>query len=101
MSYNCCNLPKQITTVNGKTVKYTYFADGTKYRKSIALVQLCSSVFFTAYLQSFSCYIGVPMHRKNRLQIYHKITQNSFANNYNQLSRQLMRQAMVLSIQVL
>ena len=38
MSYNLCNLPKQITTVNGKIVKYTYFADGTKYRKSIALV---------------------------------------------------------------
>ena len=38
MSYNLCNLPKQITTVNGKTVKYTYFADGTKHRKSIALV---------------------------------------------------------------
>ena len=45
MSYNLCNLPKQITTVNGKTVKYNYFADGTKYRKSIALVQLCSSVY--------------------------------------------------------
>ena len=30
ISYNLCNLPKQITTVNGKTVKYTYFADGTK-----------------------------------------------------------------------
>ena len=32
MSYNLCNLPKQITTVNGKTVKYTYFADGTKFK---------------------------------------------------------------------
>ena len=32
MSYNLCNLPKQITTVNGKTVNYTYFADGTKYK---------------------------------------------------------------------
>ena len=41
------------------------------------------------------------MHRKNRLQIYHKITQNSFANNYNQLSRLKMQLAMVLSIQVL
>mgnify|MGYP003456936993 CR=1 FL=1 len=30
ISYNLCNLPKQITTVNDKTVKYTYFADGTK-----------------------------------------------------------------------
>ena len=25
MSYNLCNLPSQITTVNGKIVKYTYF----------------------------------------------------------------------------
>ena len=32
MSYNLCNLPKQITTVNGKTVKYTYFTDGTKFK---------------------------------------------------------------------
>ena len=32
MSYNLCNLPKQISTVNGKTVKYTYFADGTKFK---------------------------------------------------------------------
>ena len=32
MSYNLCNLPEQITTVNGKTVKYTYFADGTKFK---------------------------------------------------------------------
>ena len=32
MSYNLCNLPKQITTVSGKTVKYTYFADGTKFK---------------------------------------------------------------------
>ena len=32
MSYNLCNLPSQITTVNGKTVKYTYFADGTKFK---------------------------------------------------------------------
>ena len=31
MSYNLCNLPKQITTVNSKIVKYTYFADGTKF----------------------------------------------------------------------
>ena len=31
MSYNLCNLPKQITIVNSKTVKYTYFADGTKF----------------------------------------------------------------------
>jgi hypothetical protein len=30
MSYNLCNLPKQISTVNSKTGKYTYFADGTK-----------------------------------------------------------------------
>ena len=32
MSYNLCNLPKQITAANGKTVKYTYFADGTKFK---------------------------------------------------------------------
>lgn len=32
MSYNLCNLPKQITTVNGKIVKYSYFADGTKFK---------------------------------------------------------------------
>ena len=32
MSYNLCNLPKQISTVNGKTVKYSYFADGTKFK---------------------------------------------------------------------
>ena len=32
MSYNLCNLPKQISTMNGKTVKYTYFADGTKFK---------------------------------------------------------------------
>ena len=32
MSYNLCNLPKQITTVNSKIVKYTYFADGTKFK---------------------------------------------------------------------
>ena len=32
MSYNLCNLPEQITAANGKTVKYTYFADGTKFK---------------------------------------------------------------------
>ena len=32
MTYNLCNLPKQITTVNSKIVKYTYFADGTKFK---------------------------------------------------------------------
>ena len=32
MSYNLCNLPKQITAVNDKTVKSTYFADGTKFK---------------------------------------------------------------------
>ena len=32
MSYNLCNLPKQINVANGKTVKYTYFADGTKFK---------------------------------------------------------------------
>ena len=31
-SYNLCNLPKQITAENGTTVKYTYFADGTKFK---------------------------------------------------------------------
>lgn len=31
-SYNLCNLPKQISTVNGKIVKYSYFADGTKFK---------------------------------------------------------------------
>ena len=32
LSYNLCNLPKQITAENGTTVKYTYFADGTKFK---------------------------------------------------------------------
>ena len=36
MSYNLCNLPKQIITVNGKTVKYTYFDDGTKFKAANA-----------------------------------------------------------------
>ena len=31
-SYNLCNLPTQITAENGTTVKYTYFADGTKFK---------------------------------------------------------------------
>ena len=31
-SYNLCNLPQQITAENGTTVKYTYFADGTKFK---------------------------------------------------------------------
>ncbi len=31
MSYNLCNLPKQITAANGTSVKYSYFADGTKF----------------------------------------------------------------------
>ena len=32
MSYNLCNLPKQITTEDGTLVNYTYFADGTKFK---------------------------------------------------------------------
>ena len=32
MSYNLCNLPKQITAANGTSVKYSYFADGTKFK---------------------------------------------------------------------
>jgi hypothetical protein len=32
MSYNLCNLPKQITATDGTTIKYTYFADGTKFK---------------------------------------------------------------------
>ena len=63
ISYNLCNLPKQITTVNGKTVKYTYFADGIKCWKSATLVQLYSFVFFTTSLQLFSCYIVSTMCR--------------------------------------
>ena len=31
MSYNLCNLPKQITAANGTSIKYSYFADGTKF----------------------------------------------------------------------
>ena len=57
MSYNLCNLPKQITAEDGTLVNYTYFADGTKCWKSATLVQLYSFVFFTTSLQLFSCYI--------------------------------------------
>ena len=32
MSYNLCNLPKQITTKDVTLVNYTYFADGTKFK---------------------------------------------------------------------
>ncbi len=32
MSYNLCNLPKQITAEDGTLVNYTYFADGTKFK---------------------------------------------------------------------
>ena len=32
ISYNICNLPKQITAANGTSVKYSYFADGTKFK---------------------------------------------------------------------
>ena len=32
MSYNLCNLPKQIIAANGISVKYSYFADGTKFK---------------------------------------------------------------------
>ena len=32
ISYNLCNLPKQITAANGTSVKYSYFADGTKFK---------------------------------------------------------------------
>ena len=31
-SYNLCNLPKQITAEDGTLVKYSYFADGTKFK---------------------------------------------------------------------
>ena len=48
MSYNLCNLPKQITTVNGKTVKYTYFADGTKFK---AVDAAGSGFVYTGYLR--------------------------------------------------
>ena len=30
--YNLCNLPKQITATDGTTIKYTYFADGIKFK---------------------------------------------------------------------
>lgn len=63
MSYNLCNLPKKITAANGTSVKYTYFADGTKCWKSATLVQLYSFVFFTTSLQLFSCYIVSTMCR--------------------------------------
>ena len=32
MSYNLCNLPKQITAEDGTLVKYSYFADGAKFK---------------------------------------------------------------------
>ena len=32
MSYNLCNLPKQITAEDGTLVNYIYFADGTKFK---------------------------------------------------------------------
>ena len=32
ISYNLCNLPKQITATDGTTIKYTYFADGIKFK---------------------------------------------------------------------
>ena len=35
-SYNLCNLPMQITAENGTMVKYTYFADGTKFKAADA-----------------------------------------------------------------
>ena len=31
-SYNLCNLPKQVTAEDGTLVKYSYFADGTKFK---------------------------------------------------------------------
>ena len=55
MSYNLCNLPKQITTMNGKTVKYTYFADGTKFKavdatgKSIIKPETRASIYYNSY----------------------------------------------------
>ena len=36
MSYNLCNLPKQITAANSTSVKYSYFADGTKFKAANA-----------------------------------------------------------------
>ena len=32
ISYNLCNLPKQIAAEDGTLVNYTYFADGTKFK---------------------------------------------------------------------
>lgn len=32
ISYNLCNLPKQITATDGTTIKYTYFADRIKFK---------------------------------------------------------------------
>ena len=52
ISYNLCNLPKQITAT-----------DGTKCWKSATLVQLYSFVFFTTSLQLFFCYIVSTMCR--------------------------------------
>ena len=55
ISYNLCNLPKQITTVNGKIVKYTYFADGTKFKavdatgKSIIKPETRASIYYNSY----------------------------------------------------
>jgi hypothetical protein len=40
MSYNLCNLPKQITTVNSKIEKYTYFADGTTHNDPTYLLNM-------------------------------------------------------------
>ena len=37
MSYNLCNLPKQITAEDGTLVKYSYLADGTKFKAVDAL----------------------------------------------------------------
>ena len=37
MSYNLCNLPKQITTVNGKIVKYTYFRFQNTYGRFMSI----------------------------------------------------------------
>ena len=48
MSYNLCNLPKQITTVSGKIVKYSYFADGTKFK---AVDATGSGFVYTGYLR--------------------------------------------------
>ena len=55
MSYNLCNLPKQITAEDGTLVNYTYFADGTKFKavdatgKSIIKPETRASIYYDAF----------------------------------------------------